>query len=109
MESTRLSNSSYAFLSSSLGDVLSKANIMAYKPSRASSNSGASLLADFVNEYFSGNMTELVDYMNLSLRMINKHIDREEDPSGVANVIDNLFELQQSFIACARGGSDELV
>lgn len=58
--------------------------------------------ADFENEQFSGDMTELVDYLNLSLRVINKHIDQEEDPEGVANVIDNLFELRQSFIACAR-------
>lgn len=56
----------------------------------------------YVKAEFSGDVLEMIDYFNLSLRVINKQIDREEDPEGVANVIDNLFGLQQAFIGCAR-------
>lgn len=62
---------------------------------------------DYVIEHFAGDMAELVDYINLSLRMVNKHMDRDEDPDGVANVIDNLFDMQGAFIACVRRRIDK--
>ena len=57
---------------------------------------------DYIQDQFEGNLVDLVDYFNHSLKIINKHIDREQEPLLVANVIDNMFAMQDAFIECVR-------
>ena len=59
-------------------------------------------IADFINEHFEGDFLEVIEYESLKLQIVNKYIDREQEPEVVTNVIDHMFEVQKVLFDCAR-------
>lgn len=60
-------------------------------------------LKTYLHDHFDGNMIELIQYMNYSIEVIHRNVDRTAEPEAVNGVIDGLIRLNGAFIDCLSG------